>query len=58
MWQTAQMAILAVVVLIPMWIFASELGGDEFAKSAAGLAGGAVIITALRMIESRYNRRK
>jgi hypothetical protein len=53
MWQTIQLAVLAAVVVAPMWIFANELSGDEFVKSAVGLSAGVVVVTALRIIESR-----
>jgi hypothetical protein len=52
-WKVLVFLILAVVILAPMWIFANELGPDEFAKSGVGLAAGAVIITALRIIEKK-----
>ena len=50
--------IVAIVVLAPMWILAGELDGDEFVKSAAGLASGAVILTALRLLEKQFNNKK
>lgn len=55
MWDTIRMAILVVVVLAPMWIFANELDGDEFTKSVAGVAAGAAIMTALRLLEKHRN---
>lgn len=54
MWQTCQMLILAVVLLAPIFVFANELSGDEFVKSGVGLACGAVIVTALRMLEKKF----
>ena len=54
MYEVLKCLILAAVVLTPMWILASELDGDEFVKSAAGLASGAVILTALKILESQF----
>lgn len=48
-----RLAILAVVVLAPMFIMASELSGDEFAKSAIGVVMGAVVLAAMKMMDSR-----
>jgi len=50
--------ILAIVVLAPMWIFSNELSGDEFVKSAAGLAAGAIMLTSLRLLETQFTKGK
>lgn len=52
-----KLLILSIVVLFPMWIMAEELDGDEFGKSAAGIAAGAVMLGALKVIESQYSKR-
>lgn len=50
--------VVASCVLVPMWIMASELNGDEYAKSAAGLATGAIVLGAMRIIESWWAKPK
>lgn len=52
-----KLLILAAVILAPMWIMASELDGDEFGKSAAGIAAGGVTLAALKMLENLVNKR-
>jgi hypothetical protein len=54
MYEVLKCLIVACVVLAPMWILASELDGDEFVKSAGGLAAGAVILTALKILENQF----
>lgn len=53
-WNTLQLAILAVVILAPMWIFAQELDGDEFAKSAIGIGAAGIVAVGLRAFDSRW----
>jgi hypothetical protein len=57
MWETIQLIVVAVIVLAPMWIFANELGADEFVKSAVGIAGGAVVFMGMRILEKRFNHK-
>ena len=57
MWETLQLVVVAVIILAPMWIFANELGSDEFVKSAVGLAGGAVVFMGMRILEKRFNHK-
>ena len=48
--------IIAVVVLLPMWIMTEELDGDEFEKSAVGIAAGGVMLGGLKILEQFLKR--
>jgi len=50
--------VIAVVVCVPMFIFASELDGDEFAKSSMGIAMGAIAFGAFQMLQAQWQKRK
>ena len=54
MYEVLKCLIVACVILAPMWILTSGLDGDEFVKSAGGLAAGAVILTALKILETQF----
>lgn len=45
-------------VLTPMFIMASELDGDEFAKSGVGIAMAAVVMGAMKVAETWFAKNR
>lgn len=46
--------VLAILILAPTFIMASKLSGDEFAKSAVGVALGAVVLGAWNLFQASW----
>ena len=45
-WKITELLLVFVAVLIPQFLMASEVDGDEFAKATAGIALGGIVVGA------------
>jgi hypothetical protein len=50
--ESVKYIVVGACVITPMFIMASELDEDEFAKSGVGIAMAAVVLGAMKLVES------
>ena len=51
--EIVKLLVLAAIVLTPMFLFAHELSGDEFAKSSMGVAMAAIAYGAFKLLDAK-----